>query len=261
MTCLAGALAPLTGCGAPASTFEPIFLQGRAVEPDGDSLVAVTARAIGAIVRYDRRGRVRDTLGLGALRNPDHVQLMGDTWYVSDVENGRPIVVLLGRDGALRRTLPLAGIAATTHQFAVLPDGGIVVEGEDGRLLTLRGDSITTFAVVEVGQRPSLLLGAGGGVLHAIPDLSITLYNGFGNIRWRVEWPWVVTAFVSDVSEDSRGRVHVLVGNPGDNTFTAQTLTPATGEVIRWSVPTDVGSFVVDRLGEVLPAGARWGGK
>lgn len=261
MSCLAGALAPLTGCDAPATTFEPIFLQGRAVEPDGDSLFAVTAREIGAVVRYDRAGRVRDTLGRGVLRNPDHVQVTGDTWYVSDVENGRPMVVLLGRDGALRRTVPLAGVAGTTHQFAVLPDGGLVVEGEDGRLLTLRGDSLTTFAIVEVGQRPSLLLGASGGVLHAIPDLSITLYNAFGNIRWRVEWPWAASAFVSDVSEDSRGRVHVLVGAPADNSFTAQTLAPATGEVIRWSVPTDVGSFVVDRMGEVVPAGARWGGK
>jgi len=255
---VAGAVALLAGCDAPAPTFEPIFLSGRAVEPDGDSLFAVTARDAGALIVYDRAGRLRDTLGLGLLRNPDHVQIMGDAWYVSDVSDGRPEVVVLGRDGALIRRVPLAGIASHAHQFAVLPDGAIVVEGSAGRLLAIRADSVTTFAVVEIGRRPSLVLGAGGGVLHAIPDQTITLYNAFGNIRWRVEWPWAETAFVSDVGEDSRGRIQVIAGVTADDTFIAYSMTPGTGEVVRWSEPQTEGSFVADRLGEVRAATGRW---
>jgi hypothetical protein len=237
---------------------EPVFLSGRAVEPDGDSLFAVTARDAGALVIYDRAGRLRDTLGLGILRNPDHVQIVGDAWYVSDVDAGRPEVVVLHRDGTLLRRVALEGITAHAHQFAVLPDGAIVVEGSEGRLVAVRGDSVSTFAVVEVGRRPSLILGAGGGVLHAIPDQTITLYNGFGNIRWRVEWPWAETAFVSDIGEDSHGRIQVIAGVAADNTFLAYSMTPGTGEVVRWSEPQLVGSFVVDRIGEVREATGRW---
>jgi hypothetical protein len=255
---VAGAVALLTACDAPAPTFEPIFLSGRAVEPDGDSLFAVTARDAGALVVYDRVGRLRDTLGLGILHNPDHVQVVDDGWYVSDVDDGRPAVVVLARDGTLRRRVSLDGIASHAHQFAVLPDGAIVVEGSAGRLVALRGDSVTPFAVVEVGRRPSLILGAGGGVLHAIPDQTITLYNAFGNIRWRVEWPWAETAYVSDIGEDSRGRIHVIAGVTADDTFIAYSMTPGTGEVVRWSEPQREGSFVADRLGEVRAASGRW---
>jgi len=255
---VAGVLALFLGCAAPASTFEPIFLSGRAVEPDGDSLFAVTARDAGALVVYDRAGNLRDTLGRGILHNPDHVQIVGDRWYVSDVQDGKPEVVVLDRAGTLQRRIPLGDVATQSHQFAVLPDGAIVVEGHEGRLVAVRGDSVTTFAVVEVGNRPSLMLGAGGGVLHAIPDKTITLYNGFGHIRWRVEWPWAQTAFVSDVGEDSRGRIHFIAGVTQDNTFIAYSMTPGTGEVVRWSEPQRVGSFVVDRLGEIREATGRW---
>ena len=255
---LAGAVALLPGCDAPAPTFEPVFLAGRAVEPDGDSAFAVTARDAGTLVLYDRAGGTLDTLGVGILRNPDHVEVQADAWYVSDLDDGRPEVVVLGRDGALVRRIALAGIAIQAHQFAVLPDGGIVVEALGGRLVVLRGDSIATFAVVEVGSRPSLLLGAGGGVLHAIPDQTITLYNGFGNIRWRVEWPWAETAFVSAIGEDTRGRIHVLAGVARENTFIAYSMTPGTGEVVWWSEPQPEASFVVDRLGELSAARGRW---
>ena len=248
------------GCDAPTPTAEPIFLSGRAVEHDGDSLFAVTARDAGALVVYDRAGRLRDTLGSGILHNPEHAQMLDGTWYVSDVEAAQPVIVVLDRAGRLQRRVSLSGIAPQAHQFAVLPDGAIVVEGRDGRLLALRGDSLTTFAVVEVGRRPSLLVGAGGGVLHAIPDGTITLYNGFGNIRWRVEWPWAATAFVSDVGEDTRGRIHFIAGVAQDNTFIAYSMAPGTGEVVRWSEPQRVGSFEVDRLGEIRPASGRWAG-
>jgi hypothetical protein len=231
------------------------------VEPDGDSLLAVTSGNVAAVLVYDRTGRVRDTLGLGVLHNPDRVEIQQNTWYVSDLVDGRPAVVALGRDGALVRRIPLAGIAVQPHQFAVLPDGGVVVEAAGGRLVTLRGDSVSTFAVVEVGTRPSLLLGAGGGVLHAIPDQTITLYNGFGNIRWRVEWPWAETAFVTAISEDARGRLHYLAGVEQDATFIAYSMTPGTGEVVWWSEPQRDASFVVDRLGAFSPASGSWEGQ
>jgi len=255
----AGIVALLPGCDAPAATQAPVFLAGRAVEPDGDSLLLVTARESSAVLVYDRFGAIQDTLGLGILRNPDHVEMQGDTIYVSDLADGRPEVVKLGRDGALLGRVALAGIAVQPHQFAALPDGGIVVEAAGGRLVTLRGDSVSTFAVVEVGSRPSLIIGAGGGVLHAIPDQTITLYNAFGNIRWRVEWPWAETAFVTAVSEDARGRIHWLAGVESDNTFIAYSMTPGTGEVVWWSEPQREASFVVDRLGELSPAEGRWG--
>jgi hypothetical protein len=255
---LAGTVAFLPGCDGPAATFAPVFLAGRGVEPDGDSALAVTTRDAGALVIYDRAGQVLDTLGVGILRNPDRVEIQQGTWYVSDLVDGRPEVVALARDGALVRRISLAGIAVQPHQFAALPDGGIVVEAAGGRLVTLRGDSVSTFAVVEVGSRPSLLLGAGGGVLHAIPDQTITLYNGFGNIRWRVEWPWAETAFVSAISEDARGRIHYLAGVERDNTFIAYSMTSGTGEVVWWSEPQTEASFVVDRLGELSPARGRW---
>jgi hypothetical protein len=254
-----GVLALVTGCGAPTATYEPIFLAGRAVTPVGDSLFATISIRAAAVILSDRRGHPRDTLGLGVLKNPGRVQIVNGNAYVSDVEQGHPLIAVFGPDGALRRTIPLDGTAAQAHQFAVLPDGGIVLESRDARLVVLRGDSASTFAPVEVGTRPSLVLGAGGGVLHAIPDKTITLYNGFGHIRWRIDWPWLPSAFVADVAEDSRGRIHFLVGDPETGTFTAQTLASATGEVVRWSEAAPGGSFVVDRLGEAVPAGGRWG--
>lgn len=254
---LAGAAALLAGCDAPAA-IEPIFLGGRAVEPDGDSLFAVTARDAGALVIYESSGRVRDTLGLGILQNPVHVQLLGDAWYVSDLENGAASVVVIGRDGTLRRRVSLAGIATQPHQFAALADGTIVVEGTGGRLVVVREDSVSTFAVVEIGRRPSLVTGARGGVLHAIPDQTITLYNGFGNIRWRAEWPWAESAFVTAIGEDSRGRIHFIAGVARDNTFVAYSMTPGTGEVVWWSEPQPGASFVVSRLGKLAPAESPW---
>jgi hypothetical protein len=254
---LAGALALTAGCGAPAATHEPIFLAGRAVVPAGDSLYAVTTRDPAALLLYDRAGRAVDTLGRDVLRSPDHVQAVPGGWYVSDLADGRPVIAALRGDGTLERTIPL-DLAATAHQFAVLPDGAIVVETRDGRLVALRGDSVALFAAVEIGPRPSLLLGAGGGVLHAVPDRHITLYNGFGNIRWRIDWPWASTAYISDVGQDSRGRIHAIAGVEATNTFIAYTFEEGTGEIIRWSEETKEGSFLVDWVGEIEPAGEDW---
>ena len=256
-----GVVALLTGCDAPAPTFEPIFLGGRAVAPSGDSLFAVTVRDAQAVVVYDALGRVRDTLGMGLLHNPGRLQAVGADWYVSDADSGAPSIVVLAHDGSLVRRISLEGRTNRAHQFAVLPDGGIVVEGLDGRLVTIRGDSVETFAVVELGNRPSLIVGASGGVLHAIPDKTITLYNGFGHIRWRTDWPWAETAFVSDIGEDSRGRIHVIAGVAQSDTFIAYSMTPGGGEVVRWSEPAVEGSFLVSRLGEIVEARGRWAGR
>jgi hypothetical protein len=254
---IAGALALILGCRAPAA-YEPIFLAGRAVVPAGDSLYAVTSRAAAALLVHHRAGPPVDTLGRGTLRSPDHVQLVNGTWYVSDVVDGHPAIVVLRPDGTPERTIALGDVAAYAHQFAVLPDGAIVVETRDGRLAALRGDSVATFAAVEIGPRPSLVLGAGGGVLHAVPDRHITLYNGFGRIRWRIDWPWAPTAYISDVGQDSRGRIHAIAGVEATNTFIAYTFEEGTGEIIRWSEETKEGSFLVDWVGEIEPAGEDW---
>ena len=256
----AGTVAPLLGCDVPAATFEPIFLDGRAVAPSGDSLFAVVARDAGAIVVYGPLGHVRDTIGIGVLQNPGRIQAVGSDWYVSDVVDGDPLIVVFGHDGGVARRISLAGQTNRAHQFAVLPDNGVVVEGPDGRLVTVRGDSVETFAAVELGNRPSLIIGVDGGVLHAIPDKTITLYNGFGHIRWRVEWPWAETAFVSDIGQDSRGRIHLIAGVAQSNTFIAYSMTPGSGEVVRWSEPSAEGSFLVDRLGKIVEARGRWAG-
>jgi hypothetical protein len=147
---------------------------------------------------------------------------------------------------------------AQVHQFAVLPDSAIVVMSRDGRLVALRGDSVTTFAAVEIGTRPSLVVAAGGGLVHAVPETHVTSYNGFGNIRWRIDWPWDTTAYLIDLAWDRRGRIHALAGVETDETFIAYTFDPAVGEIIRWSVYATEGSFLVDRLGEIVPAEGRW---
>ena len=256
-TLVVGVLLCSAACSTPA-TLKPVFLQGRAVAADGDSLFAVTDPAAATVVLLDRAGRVQATIGAGTLSSPRKVQLNSAAVYVSDVDSNRPLVIEFGRDGTFRRRIDLDTLARQPHQFAVLPDGAVVVETEDQRLVAVRDDSVTTFAVIEVGTRPSLLTAAGGGVLHAVPDRWITLYNSFGSIRWRVEWPWDETAFVSDLAVDHLGRLHVLAGNSVDGTFRTFTLAAESGEVFRWSVPTEQPDFVVDRFGQVEPAGERW---
>ena len=93
-----------------------------------------------------------------------------------------------------------------------------------------------------------------GGVLHAVQDRAITLYNGGGNIRWRLPWPWQEGAFVADLALDAQGRIHVLAGREGSDQFYAYSLDRNTGQVIRWSVmPGTSATFVIDRLGEIEP--------
>lgn len=251
---VAGALGACGGRPGP----QPIFVDGRAVTAVGDSLLAFTRAGGPGVLLYHRRTGVTDTLGSRPgdpqrLLSPLHIEFHERLWYVSNVEEGRPSIVILTVDGAWERAIPLTPLAATPNQFAVLPDGRIIVEIPGGQLLALAGDTTATFATFRPGPKSGLLVGASGGVLHALPDRHITLYNQFGNIRWRIEWPWRETAFITDLSVDANGRIHVIAGVPSEGTFIVYTLASENGEVVRWSVPGPHASFTVDHLGEIRP--------
>lgn len=210
------------------------------------------------MVRRSRGGEVRE-LGAGILHSPWHIQWSNGEWYVSDIEDGKPSVVVLSQTGELRRRIALERYTITPHQFAVLPDGRIVVEAPDARLLAVAGDSSSVFTVTERAAKTGLLVAASGGVLHAVPDRYITLYNQFGHIRWRLEWPWARTAYVTEIAIDPQSRIHVLAGVPNDGTFIVYSLSNLTGEVVIWSLPSRKPTFIVDRLGQIKPTEAeKW---
>ena len=247
---LAGALG---ACGPSGPARQPIFMDGRAVTAVGDSVLAFTRAGLAAVLLLHRAtGRV-DTLGRGALHSPLHIQFGDDRWYVSDVEDGRPSVAVFAQDRRLERRVDLARVGAVPHQFAVLPDHRIVVETPEGRLVALAGDSATPFVEVRGGPKTGLVVAASGGVVQALPDKHLTLYNQFGNIRWRIDWPWLETAFVTDLTVDANGRIHIIAGIPSENNFVVFGLAATTGEVVRWSTPGPHASFTVDFLGEIRP--------
>lgn len=252
----------LSACGTAGYGPQPIFVDGRAVTPVGDSLVAMTrsgGRAV--IIRDERKGTIR-RLGEGVLHGPLQVQWQGDRWYVSDVSDGRYGLMEFSAAGTVERTVMLDSLTRTPHQFAVLPDGRIVVEGTDHRLVALAGDKVETFAKTDSAEKPGLLVAASGGVVYALPDKSITLYNGFGNVRWRVDWPWLETAFVTDLSVDAEGRIHIIAGVPSEGKFIVYSLNPVNGEVVRWSEPGPYATFTVDKFGAIEPDSAsNWVGK
>ncbi len=251
---LAGALAAtlLAAC-ASAPQHDLLFVDGRGVAPAGDTLLALTRPNVPALLVLDRRTGIVDTIGRGELASPLHVEYHGGRWYVSDLRDGRPVVTVLNSAGTLERRIPLAPTPATPHQFAVLPDGRIVIQVAGGELVALRGDSVLPFAVGDQSERPGLLLGAQGGVVLAAPGQAVTLFNANGNIRWRLEWPWNERAYVSDMALDAQGRLHLLAGEEGTNQFVVFTLSYVTGEVMRWSVPGPYATFSVRRLGEIRP--------
>ena len=250
----------LTGCGPSAPTGDLVFVDGRAVAVAGDSLLAITRSGENGIVLRDRETGAVYNRGEQALVSPHHVQEHEGRWYVSDVQDGAWLIAVFSPQWEVERRVRVDSIATAPHQFAVLPDGRIVIEAPEGRLLALEGDSVTTFALTEVSSRTGLLLGALGGVLHTVPDRSITLYNEAGNIRWRLQWPFEDgVAYVTDVAVDAQRRMHVLAGQERSNLFYAYTLERDTGQVIRWSVPGPAATFVVGRLGQIEPDSAsRW---
>jgi hypothetical protein len=253
---LAGAL---SACGPSRPAPQPIFIDGRAVTAVSDTLLAFTRSGSALVLLLHRRSGTVDTLGRGVLHSPLHMQLAGDRWYVSDVQDGRASVVVFAPDGRTERRLDLARFGAVPHQFAVLPDGRIIIETTEGRLLALRGDSVATFVEVRGGSRPGLLVAAEGGAVQALPGKHITLYNEFGHIRWRIDWPWRETAFVTDLTVDAQGRIHVIAGIPSEQNFVVYSLAAVTGEVVRWSTPGPFASFTVDYLGEIRPDTTRGG--
>jgi hypothetical protein len=236
-----------------------IFIDGRAVAASGDSLLAFTRQGTSEIVVRDRRSGAVYRRGTNTLLSPHHIQEMDGRWYVSDAEEGTASVVVFSGQWDFERRIAVQEVAAASHQFAVLPDGRIVVEATDQRLVSVGPDSATTFALVEPSDRTGLLVAALGGVLHAAPGRAVTLYNAQGNIRWRQPWDWAEGVYVTDVAVDGQGRIHVLAGEALRNTFRSFTLSPTTGEVIRWSEPGATATFVVERLGETRPdSTARW---
>jgi hypothetical protein len=220
------AFALVAACGAPGPSEMLIFIDGRAVTASGDSLLAFTRQGTSEIV-------VR--------------------------EEGEASVVVFSPQWDMERRIPLHGVASAPHQFAVLPDGRIVVEATDGRLVVVGADSTSTLALVEQSDRTGFVVAALGGVLHAVPDRAITLYNAQGNLRWRLPWQWHEGAYVSDFAVDGQGRIHMLAGESQRNTFVCFSLSRTTGEVIRFSEPGTAATFVVERMGETKPDSAgRW---
>ena len=229
-----------------------IFADGRAVAPAGDTLLGFTRAGLSAIEVVDRRTDVVDTLGRGTLTSPLHVEFARGRWYVSDVVEGRPSVAVLTPDGRLEHRYELHAYAATPHQFAVLPDGRLIVEA-GARLLALSGDSATTFVEFRPGTVSGFLISARGGVVHALPDRRITLYNEFGSVRWRVDWPWDESLIVADLEVDSNGRIHVLAAVPNQGLFRVYSPTSSTGEIVLWSDASRYPSFTINKYGDLRP--------
>jgi hypothetical protein len=247
----------LAGCSAPLSSEDLIFVDGRAVASAGDSLLAITRQGEAAVILRVRNTGAVFTRGEQALSSPHHVQELAGMWYVSDVANGGWQIVMFDTQWEVRQRIAVDTLSDAPHQFAVLPDGRIVLEAREGRLVTLDGGDVKTFALFDRGPRSGFLLGAHGGVLHAVPDRSLTLFNENGNIRWRVPWQWRSDVFVSDLAVDAHGRIHMLVGE--DNQFVCFSFSSTTGEILRWSVPGPAATFSVDRAGEILPDSVtRW---
>lgn len=253
----------LSACETRLERSELIFVDGRAVAPAIDSIFAFTALGQPGVLLHFRHTGILDTLGADELSSPIQTQWINGFWYVSDVVDGRPWIVVFDSDGSVIDRVDLGGIASAPHQFAVLPDGRIVVETTDGRLAALDSDSVVTFALTETGTRTGLVAAARGGVLHAVTDRSVTLYNGRGNIRWRIEWPWDDSIYAVDLAVDADGRTHLLAGQETERSFIVFGFSPTTGEVVRWSREGPSATFVVGRMGEIYPDSAsNWvGGK
>ena len=263
-TLLRGALWSLlvTGCSAPSSSRDLIFVDGRAVAAVGDSLLALTRQGEPAIILREQETGAVFRRGAPPLTSPHHVQEIAGRWYASDAVDGAEWIVVFDAQWDVRERIRVDTLSGAPHQFAVLPDGRIVLEAPDGRLVALQHGQATTFALFDAAPRSGFLVAAHGGVLHAVPDRDVTLYNENGNIRWRLPWDWQEDVYVSDLAVDAHGRMHMLVGEGTQNRFVCFSFSSTTGEVLRWSVPGPAATFSVDRLGEILPDSVeRWIGR
>jgi hypothetical protein len=252
----------LAGCGAASSSRDLIFVDGRALASAGDSVLAITRQGHPSILLRDRTTGAVFTRGEHALRSPFQVQELNGRWYVSDVSENEEWIIVFDAQWEVLNRLRIDTLSLAPHQFAVLPDGRIVLEVGDGRLGYLEDGTLTTFAEYESASRTGFLVAASGGVLHAVPDVAVTLYNAQGNVRWRHPWDWREDVYVSDLAVDARGRMHMLVGESNGNTFVCFSFAHATGEVLRWSEPGPAATFSIDRMGEILPDSiGRWIGE
>jgi hypothetical protein len=259
-----GGMTATLGCES-RGTNDIVFFDGRAVEAIGDSVIAVTKSPEAVVEVLDLRTDETTTFGGGQLQGPFHVQFAANRWFVSDVVDGAPSISVFdqarGGPPVFAGRIDLSGLTTLPHQFAVLPDGRIVVEAPDNMLIAVADDSVSTFALTERGPRPSVIVGTRGGVLHAVPDHHLTLYNAFGHIRWRTEWPWNENAFVTDIAVDERSRIHVLAGiqETAEGLFRVYSLVGETGEVVWWSEPGTYATFVVSTFGNVTAdSTGRW---
>ena len=251
--------ASIAGCTVAGRVGEPIFIESRAVAAASDTLLAFTAPGRKAVFVFHTVSGDEDSIGAGELSSPLHVQILAGRIYVSDYDGERSSIAVFAGDGRMIERIDTDGVARTPHQFAVLPDGRVIVESADGRLVTIKGDSAGTFAAIEDAAKPGMVVAYRGGVLHALPDHSITLYNGFGHILWRVDWPWRETAVLTDLAIDAVGRPHVLAAVPSEGTFIVYTLSEVSGEVVRWSAPGPQATYLVRELGETVAGEpARW---
>jgi hypothetical protein len=251
---MAAAALFVCACGSSGPQGDLLFVDGRAVAAAGDSVLSLTQQGHTSVVLRDRKTGAIYERGEQSLRSPFQVQEYEGRWYVSDVVDQEWWIVVFSPQWEVERRIRVDTIATAPHQFAVLPDGRLVVEAVDGRLVAIAGDTISTFALTDASPRTGLVMGALGGVLHAVQDREITLYNEAGNIRWRLSWPWDEGAFVADLAQDARGRIHVLAGRDGSDQFYTYSLDRNTGQVIRWSIlPGSSATFVIDRLGEIRP--------
>ncbi|MDH5803707.1 MAG: hypothetical protein OEZ54_00885 [Gemmatimonadota bacterium] len=245
----------LTACEGPADSLGLVFLDGRAVAAMGDSLLVMTAEGVSGVLLYDIRNETLDTIAEETLNQPVHIEIGPDRWYVSDTRGASARIAVLNFDGTLDRWIELAGISRLAHQFALLPDQRIVVQSPDGQLIFAEAsdDSAEVFALTDLGVRPNLMAGVAGGVFQAVQGHHMTLYNEFGNIRWRTDWPWAETAFFTDIAVDRQERIHLLAAVPNEEIFLAYTVGRTDGAIIRWSEDGTYATFTVERNGRYRP--------
>ena len=102
----------LVGCESRLATSELIFIDGRAVAPVSDSIYAYTALGQPGVLLHYRESGVLDTLGAEELSSPVQTQWVDGLWYVSDVVDGRPLIMVFDSDGEVTDRVDLGGIAS-----------------------------------------------------------------------------------------------------------------------------------------------------